>query len=96
MRENAVVAIVTGAGNGLGKAYALYLSKLGAKVVVNDTGGDRHGVGTQTGAADAVVREIQSLHGKDAAVPSYSSVEDGDTVVQAALDACTDAPLSSP
>ncbi|ETW02308.1 hypothetical protein H310_05855 [Aphanomyces invadans] len=81
------VAIVTGAGNGLGKAYALYLSKLGAKVVVNDTGGDRHGVGTQTGAADAVVREIQSLHGKDAAVPSYSSVEDGDTVVQAALDA---------
>ncbi|ETV83620.1 hypothetical protein H257_04312, partial [Aphanomyces astaci] len=81
------VAIVTGAGNGLGKAYALYLSKLGAKVVVNDTGGNRHGVGTETGAADAVVQQIQSLYGKDAAVPNYTTVEHGDSIVQTALDA---------
>ncbi|RHY13493.1 hypothetical protein DYB36_005479, partial [Aphanomyces astaci] len=82
-----LVAIVTGAGNGLGKAYALYLSKLGAKVVVNDTGGNRHGVGTETGAADAVVQQIQSLYGKDAAVPNYTTVEHGDSIVQTALDA---------
>ncbi|KAF0695867.1 Aste57867_13387 [Aphanomyces stellatus] len=81
------VAIVTGAGNGLGKAYALYLSKLGAKVVVNDTGGNRHGVGIQTGAADAVVDEIRTLHGKQAAVPNYTTVENGSHIVQAALDA---------
>ncbi|KDO22174.1 hypothetical protein SPRG_12670 [Saprolegnia parasitica CBS 223.65] len=80
------VAIVTGAGNGLGKAYALQLSKLGAKVVVNDTGGNRHGVGVAHSAADAVVDEIRSLHGKDAAVASYSSVEDGGSIVQTALD----------
>ncbi|KDO17833.1 hypothetical protein SPRG_16528 [Saprolegnia parasitica CBS 223.65] len=81
------VAIVTGAGNGLGKAYALQLSKLGAKVVVNDTGGNRHGVGVAHSAADAVVDEIRSLHGEDAAVASYSSVEDGGSIVQTALDA---------
>ncbi|OQS05108.1 hypothetical protein THRCLA_02713 [Thraustotheca clavata] len=82
-----LVAIVTGAGNGLGKAYALQLSKLGAKVVVNDTGGNRHGVGQETGAADAVVKEICSLRGKDFAVPSYSSVEHGDSIVKTAMDA---------
>ncbi|OQS01606.1 hypothetical protein ACHHYP_00576 [Achlya hypogyna] len=82
------VAIVTGAGNGLGRAYALQLSKLGAKVVVNDTGGNRHGVGAEQGAADAVVDEIRSIYGKDAAVASYSSVERGDNIVKTAIDAC--------
>ncbi|KAH9196359.1 hypothetical protein AeNC1_001654 [Aphanomyces euteiches] len=80
------VAIVTGAGNGLGKAYAMYLAKLGANVVVNDTGGNRHGVGTQTGAADAVVNEIRSLYGKNAAVPNYTTVEHGDEIVKTALN----------
>ena len=52
------VAIVTGAGNGLGKAYALELGKRGAKVVVNDLGGAVDGSGSGNSPADDVVDEI--------------------------------------
>lgn len=69
------VALVTGAGNGLGKAYALMYAKLGASVVVNDMNKD---------AAEKVVSEIKSAGGK--AVVNTSSVEDGDAVVKAAVD----------
>ena len=55
------VAIVTGAGGGLGRAYALELARRGAKVVVNDLGGSRDGTG-HSDAALQVVEEIQKVH----------------------------------
>ncbi len=63
IRFDGRVAIVTGAGNGLGRAHALGLAKLGAKVVVNDFGGARDGTGGSLTAADTVVEEIRSLGG---------------------------------
>ena len=81
------VAIVTGAGGGLGKAHALLLAKEGASVVVNDLGGDRHGQGAGTSMADAVVAEIQEAGGN--AVAHYGSVTDNDAaqgMVQTAVD----------
>ncbi|MET0971468.1 MAG: SDR family NAD(P)-dependent oxidoreductase [Tardiphaga sp.] len=63
IRFDGRVAIVTGAGNGLGKAHALGLAKLGAKVVVNDFGGARDGSGGSLSAAEAVVEEIRQLGG---------------------------------
>jgi len=54
------VAVVTGAGGGLGKAYALLLASRGAKVVVNDLGGSFDGVGADTRAAQLVVDEIKA------------------------------------
>ena len=68
------VAIVTGAGNGLGKAYALELARLGAKVVVNDLGGARDGTGSSGTAAQQVVDEIGALGGE--AIASVCSVTD--------------------
>ncbi len=57
------VAIVTGGGNGLGRAHALALAARGAKVVVNDLGGDRTGAGASSEAAKAVVAEIEAAGG---------------------------------
>lgn len=58
------VAIVTGAGNGLGRAYALLLARHGVRVVVNDLGGERDGSDASTKSADEVVAEIRSLGGE--------------------------------
>ena len=63
IRFDGRVAIVTGAGNGLGRAHALGLAKLGAKVVVNDFGGARDGTGGSLTAADTVVEEIRAAGG---------------------------------
>jgi len=82
------VAVVTGAGAGLGRVYALELAKLGAKVVVNDLGGASDGSGSSTKAADKVVKQIKELGGK--AVPNYdsvSTVEGGQGIIDTAIDA---------
>ncbi len=68
------VAIVTGAGGGLGRAYALELAKRGAKVVVNDLGGARDGSGSSLGAAQTVVDEIVAAGGE--AIANGASVTD--------------------
>jgi 3-hydroxyacyl-CoA dehydrogenase/3a,7a,12a-trihydroxy-5b-cholest-24-enoyl-CoA hydratase len=85
LRFDGRVVIVTGAGNGLGRTHALAFAQRGAKVVVNDLGGSRHGEGRSSVAADAVVAEIKAMGGE--AVANTSSVEDGDQIVQTALDA---------
>lgn len=84
LRFDGRVAIVTGAGNGLGRAHALLLASRGCKVVVNDLGGSAQGAGKSSTAADAVVAEIKAAGGE--AVANYDSVEDGDKIVQTALD----------
>jgi NAD(P)-dependent dehydrogenase (short-subunit alcohol dehydrogenase family) len=66
------VAIITGAGGGIGRAHALAFAKEGAKVVVNDLGGDRAGGGKGAEMADAVVEEIKKAGGE--AVANYDSV----------------------
>lgn len=84
MRYDGRVAIVTGAGAGLGREYALLLAERGAKVVVNDLGGTNSGEGASTRAADLVVNEIKSKGG--IAVADYNSVVDGAKVVETAID----------
>ncbi|MBL8675748.1 MAG: SDR family oxidoreductase [Rhodospirillales bacterium] len=82
------VAIVTGAGNGLGRAHAMLLASRGAKVVVNDPGGARDGKGGDHAAADKVVAEIKAAGGQ--AVPNYDSVADHEAaknIVKTAVDA---------
>ena len=81
------VAIVTGAGNGLGRAHALLLASRGAKVVVNDPGGSVDGTGGAHTAADQVVAEIKAAGGQ--AVASYASVAEeaaAQTIVDTAVD----------
>jgi 3-hydroxyacyl-CoA dehydrogenase/3a,7a,12a-trihydroxy-5b-cholest-24-enoyl-CoA hydratase len=74
------VAIITGAGGGLGRSYALLLAGRGAKIIVNDLGGSPHGEGANAGPADSI-REAGGT-----AIANYDSVEDGDSIVQTALD----------
>ncbi len=84
LRFDGKVAIVTGAGNGLGRAHALLLGERGARVVVNDLGGSHRGEGQSSEAADKVVAEIKARGGE--AVANHDSVENGDKIVQSALD----------
>jgi NAD(P)-dependent dehydrogenase (short-subunit alcohol dehydrogenase family) len=81
------VAIVTGAGGGLGRTYALELARRGAQVVVNDLGGSVDGKGGDDAAAQKVVDEIKQAGGD--AVPNYDSVsspEGGESIVKTAVD----------
>jgi len=86
-RLNDKVAIITGAGRGIGKEICLYLAKEGAKIVVNDLGGDRDGTGGGK-IADDVVNEIKDLG--EEAVANYDSVgtvEGGNNIFNSAMDA---------
>jgi NAD(P)-dependent dehydrogenase (short-subunit alcohol dehydrogenase family)/acyl dehydratase/putative sterol carrier protein len=89
IRFDGRVAIVTGAGGGLGRVYALELGKRGAKVVVNDLGSGKDGSGGgEKGGADRVVEEIKALGGE--AVANYDSVatvEGGEAIVECAVKA---------
>ena len=81
------VAVITGAGGGLGRTYALEFGRRGAKVVVNDLGGAADGSGAGTSMADQVVKEITEAGGT--AVANYDSVatpEGGEAIIQTALD----------
>ncbi len=84
LRFDGRVAIVTGAGQGLGRSHALLLASRGARVVVNDLGGGATGEGRSATAADKVVEEIRAAGGE--AVANHDSVEEGAKIVQAALD----------
>ena len=82
------VAIITGAGGGLGRAHALLFAKEGAAVVVNDLGGARDGAGGGHSMADQVVKEIQAAGGQ--AVANYDSVatvQGGENICKTAIDA---------
>lgn len=85
LRFDGRVVIVTGAGGGLGRTYALEFARRGAKVVVNDLGVTTSGEGKDAKAADAVVQEIKKAGGQ--AVANYDSVEDGEKIVKTAIDA---------
>lgn len=81
------VAVVTGAGGGLGREYVLLLAKEGAHVVVNDLGGARDGTGGNQNMADQVVEEIHNAGGK--AIANYGSVadkSDAQQMIQAAVE----------
>lgn len=82
------VAIITGAGGGLGKSHAMLLASRGAAIVVNDLGGNTDGTGSGQTMAEVTVKEIEQAGGR--AVANYDSVatpEGGEAIVQAALDA---------
>src|ERR687898_495311 len=80
------VAVVTGAGGGLGREHALLLARRGAKVVVNDPGGSVQGIGDDRSMAQRLVDEIQALGGE--AVANQDSVSDPDgaaRIIEAAI-----------
>jgi NAD(P)-dependent dehydrogenase (short-subunit alcohol dehydrogenase family) len=88
IRFDGRVAVITGAGGGLGKTYALELARRGAQVVVNDLGGAPDGSGKSSSMADQTVDEIKKAGGQ--AVANYSSVatpEGGEAIIKTALDA---------
>lgn len=85
LRFDGRVAIVTGAGAGLGKCYALALAARGAKVVVNDLGGSKGGEGADGKVADSVVAEIKAAGGE--ATANYDNVVDGHKIVETAIQA---------
>jgi NAD(P)-dependent dehydrogenase (short-subunit alcohol dehydrogenase family) len=82
------VAIVTGAGGGLGREHALLLAKRGALVVVNDLGGTIDGSGASTSPAEQVVAEIKAAGGEAVSdTTSVATPEGGAAIVQTAIDA---------
>jgi 3-hydroxyacyl-CoA dehydrogenase/3a,7a,12a-trihydroxy-5b-cholest-24-enoyl-CoA hydratase len=81
---NGKVAIVTGAGNGLGKEYAMLLAARGAKVIVNDLGSSLNGQGASTSSADDTVEAIRQAGGT--ALANYDSVTEGEKIVKTAID----------
>jgi len=88
LRFDGRVAIITGAGGGLGRSHALELARRGARILVNDPGAALDGSGSSTFAADRVVEEITAIGG--IAAPNHHSVataQGGQAIVQAALDA---------
>ncbi len=78
------VAVITGAGNGLGRSHALLLGSCGARVVVNDLGGSGSGEGSDATVAETVANEIKAAGGD--AVANGDSVTDGEKIIQCALD----------
>ena len=88
MRFDGRVAVITGAGRGLGREYALLLGGLGAKVVVNDNGSVIKGEGVDAGPAQAVVDEIRAAGGEAVAcTASVATPDGGRAIIQAAIDA---------
>lgn len=88
IRYDGQVVVVTGAGGGLGRTYALFFAARGAKVVVNDLGvGVKGGEDSTSGLrpAEQVVREVRDAGGE--AVPNFDSVEFGEKIVKTAMDA---------
>src|SRR5215510_11597239 len=82
------VAIVTGAGRGIGRAIALLMAQEGASVLVNDVGASLEGAGADAGPAQAVVDEIKQAGGRGIASPlSIAEPQNADAIVKAALDA---------
>ena len=81
------VAVITGAGRGLGREYALLLASRGAKVIVNDPGGTMTGEGADSSPAEQVVREILAAGGEAAAcTESVATPAGGEAIVGAAVD----------
>lgn len=81
------VAVVTGAGQGIGRQYALELGRRGAKVVVNDLGGSREGGGSDSAAADQVVEEIVAAGGLATAnYDSVATMAGGENIVGTAME----------
>ncbi|WP_428311819.1 SDR family NAD(P)-dependent oxidoreductase [Hydrocarboniphaga sp.] len=82
------VAVITGAGRGLGREYALLLASRGAKVVVNDLGGSMAGDGADAGPAETVVKEIRAAGGDAvASTDSVATFDGGKAIIQKAIDA---------
>jgi NAD(P)-dependent dehydrogenase (short-subunit alcohol dehydrogenase family) len=87
LNYNGRVAVITGAGRGLGRSYALLLASRGAKIVVNDPGCSLQGDSTDAGPAEEVVREIKAEGGEAVAcTESVATPEGGKAIIQAALD----------
>ena len=87
LRFNDRVAVITGAGRGLGRAHALLLASKGAKVVVNDPGGSMKGDSTDSSPAEEVVQEIKAAGGEAiACTESVATPSGGKAIIQAALD----------
>ncbi|PPJ50814.1 hypothetical protein CBER1_06480 [Cercospora berteroae] len=84
LRWDGQTVVVTGAGGGLGRAYALFYGSRGANVVVNDLGGSFKGEGASQTMAQKVVDEIKQAGGN--AVANYDSVENGEKIIQTAID----------
>jgi NAD(P)-dependent dehydrogenase (short-subunit alcohol dehydrogenase family) len=87
LRFDGRVAVITGAGRGLGRAYALLLASKGAKIVVNDPGVTTGGEGFDAGPAEEVVKEIQAAGGEAVAcTESVATAEGGQAIIQSAIE----------